>query len=94
MLILFCKYLRVLAQLKKSKKRGCLGGSDCCATDSTQVTGSQIVSSSSMSGSVLTAQSPEPASDSVPRSVSAALPLMFCPSPSKINIKKKKKSKT
>ena len=43
-----------------------------------QVMISQLVSSSPASGSVLTAQSLEPASDSVPPSLSAPNPLAFC----------------
>ena len=43
-----------------------------------QVTISRFVSSSPTSGSVSTAQSLEPASDSVSPSLSAPPPLMFC----------------
>ena len=43
-----------------------------------QVMSSQFVSSSPTSGSVLTAQSLEPASDSVSPSLSAPPPLMLC----------------
>ena len=51
---------------------------------------SQFVGSSPMSGSVLTAQSPEPDSDSVPPSLSAPTPLILGLSLSqKINIQKK-----
>ena len=57
---------------------------------SAQVMISQFVSSSPASGSVLTAWSLEPASDSVSPSLSAPPPLMFCLSVSEINIKKKK----
>ena len=46
---------------------------------------SRFVSSSPTSGSVLTARNPEPASDSVPPSLSAPSPLVL--SLSKINIK-------
>ena len=53
---------------------------------STQVMISQFVSSSPVSGSVLTAQSLEPASDSVFPSLSACPLLMLCLSFSKINI--------
>ena len=53
---------------------------------SAQVTISQSVSSSSASGPVLTAQSLEPASDSVSPSVSAPPLLMLC-----LSLKKKKK---
>ena len=45
---------------------------------SAQVTISRFVSSSPASGSALTAQSLEPASDSVPPSLSAPLPLVLC----------------
>ena len=45
---------------------------------SAQVVISQFVGSSSTSGSVLTAQSLEPASDSVSPSLSALPPLMLC----------------
>ena len=45
---------------------------------SAQVMISQFVSSSPVSGSVLTAQSPEPASDSVSPSLSAPPLLMLC----------------
>ena len=47
-----------------------------------QVMISRSVSSSPESGSLLTDQSPEPASDSVSPSVSAPPPLMLCLSPS------------
>ena len=56
---------------------------------STQVMISQFVSSSPASGSVLTAQSLEPASDSVSPSLSAPPLLTLCLSLSKINVKKK-----
>ena len=49
------------------------------------VTISQFVNSSPTSSSVLTAQSPEPASDSVSPPLSAPPQLMFCLSFSKIN---------
>ena len=52
---------------------------------SAQVTISRFMSSSPVSGSVLTAQSLEPASDSVSPSVSAPPLLMLCLSLSKIN---------
>ena len=52
---------------------------------SAQVMISQFVSSSPTSGSVLTAQSLEPASDSVSPSLSAPPPLALCLSLSKIN---------
>ena len=58
-----------------------------CLT-STQVMISWSVSSSPTSGSVLTAQSLEPASDSVSPSLSAPSPLMLCLSLFKINIKR------
>ena len=45
---------------------------------SAQVTISRSMSSGPMSGSVLTAQSPEPASDSVSPSLSAPPPLTLC----------------
>ena len=51
---------------------------------------SQLVSSSPASGSVLTAQSLEPASDSVSPSLFVLLPLMLCLSLSKRNKLKKK----
>ena len=54
-----------------------------------QVMMSQLVSSSPASGSVLIAQSLEPASDSVSPSLSAPPLLMLCLSLLKINIKKK-----
>ena len=47
---------------------------------SAQVVISWFVSPSPVSGSVLTAQSREPASDSVPPSFSAPSPLALCPS--------------
>ena len=53
----------------------CLGGSVNCPT-SVQVMTLWFVSSSPVSGSVLTAQSLEPASDSVSPSLSALLPLI------------------
>ena len=52
---------------------------------SAQVMISQFMSSSPTSGSVLTAQSLEPASDSVSPSLSAPPPLVLCLSLSKIN---------
>ena len=52
---------------------------------SAQVMISRFVSSSPTSGSVLTAQSPEPASDSVSPSLSALPPLVLSLSFSKIN---------
>ena len=55
---------------------------------SAQVMISWFVSLSPTSGSVLTAQSLEPASDSVSPSLSAPPPLTLCLSVSKINIKK------
>ena len=57
----------------------------------TQVMISQFVGLSPMSGSVLTTQSLEPASDSVSPSLSAPTPLAVCLSlsPSKINTLKK-----
>ena len=60
---------------------------------SAQVLISQFVGSSPMSGSVLTAQSLEPASDSESPSLSAPPPFALCVSPSKINIERKKKKK-
>ena len=60
---------------------------------SAQLMISQSVSSSPMSGSVLTAQSLEPASDSVSPSLSAPPLLMLCLSLSQKLIKKKKKKK-
>ena len=63
---------------------------------SAQVMISQFVSLSPMSGSVLTAQSLEPASDSVSPSLSAPPLLMLCFSLSKINnktLKRKEKKK-
>ena len=50
--------------VKRKKKEGRLGGSASEASDLAQVMISQFVSSSSVSGSLLTAQSLEPASDS------------------------------
>ena len=52
---------------------------------------SRFVSSSPTSGSVLTAQSLKPASDSVSPSLSAPPPLVLCLSLSTINKRKKKK---
>ena len=52
---------------------------------------SRSMSSSPVSGSVLTAQSLEPASDSVSPPLSTPPPLMLCLSLSKINKLKKKK---
>ena len=54
-----------------------------------QVMISWFVGSSSASGSVLTAQSLEPASNSVSPSLSAPPPLTLCLCLSKINVKKK-----
>ena len=54
---------------------------------------SRSVGSSSTSGSVLTARSLDPASDSVSPSLSAPLLLALCLTLSKINIKFKKKKK-
>ena len=55
-----------------------------------QVMISRYVSSSPTSGSVLTAQSPEPASDSVSPSLSAPPPLALCLSLPKMNKRLKK----
>ena len=55
---------------------------------SAQVVISQFVSLSPASGSVLTAQSLEPASNSVSPSLSVPLPLVLCLFLSKINVKK------
>ena len=60
---------------------------------SAQVMMSQFVSLSPRSGSVLTAQSLEPASDSVSASLSAPPLLLLCLSLSKVNIKTKLKKK-
>ena len=57
---------------------------------SAQVMISPFVSSSPASGSVLTARSLEPASDSVSPSLSAPSPLVLCLSISKLNKCKKK----
>ena len=68
-----------------------------CLT-SAQVVNSQFMGSSPVLGSVLTAQSLEPASDSVSPSLSAPPPVTLCLSLSKINThlkkieRKKKKS--
>ena len=61
---------------------GRLGGSVCKHPTSTQVMISQLVGSSPASGSGLTAQSLEPASDSVSPSLSAPPLLTICLSPS------------
>ena len=63
--------------------------------NSGQVMTSRSVNSSPVSGSMLTAQSLDPASDSVSPSLSALTPLTLCftLSLSKINIKKKKKKR-
>ena len=53
----------------------------------------QLVSSSPTSGSMLTAQGPEPASDSVSPSLSAPLPLTLCLSLKNKHLKKLKKKK-
>ena len=57
---------------------GCLSGSVSKRPASAQVMISQFVSSSPTSGSVLTAHSLEPASDSVSPSLSAFPPLALC----------------
>ena len=57
---------------------GCLGGSLSKCPTSAQVMILQFVSSSPASGSVLTAQSLEPALDSVSPSLSAPPPLTLC----------------
>ena len=58
---------------------------------SAKVIVSRFMGSSSASGSVLTAQSLEPASDSVSPSLSVPLPFMLCLSLSKINQRELKK---
>ena len=60
---------------------------------SAQATISRFVSSSPASGSALTAQSPEPASDSVSPSLSAPPPLSLSPSVSKINTLERKEGR-
>ena len=62
---------------KKLNKPGHLGGSVRCLT-SAPVMISRSMSSSPASGSVLTARSLEPASDSVSHSLSAPSPLALC----------------
>ena len=69
-------------------QRGAWGAQLVKCPTLTQVMISQLVGSSPASGSVLTARSPEPASDSVSPCLSAPLPLVLCLSLSKLNIKK------
>ena len=62
----------------KMQTSGCLGGSVSWASTLVQVMTLQFVGPSPASGSMLTAQSLEPGSDSVSRSLSAPLLLMLC----------------
>ena len=62
----------------KNDYKWCLGASQLKHPTLAQVVISQFVSSSPASGSVPTAQSLEPASDSVSRSLSAPPLLMLC----------------
>ena len=72
--IFLCREQRGQSDVEKLML-GCLGGSVECLA-SAQVTISQFVSSSPASGSVLTAQSLEPAWDSVSPSLSLSLPCL------------------
>ena len=65
-------------RLLKTENRGAWVAQSVERLTSAQVMISQSVGSSPVSGSVLTAQSLEPASDSVSSSLSAPLPLMIC----------------
>ena len=91
-----CKSSDYKPLLRKHRYTGRLGGSVGWASDfgSGQVMISRSVNSSPASGSVLTAQSLEPASDSVSPSLSAPPLLMLCLSLSQkyINLKKKLKN--
>ena len=78
----------------KSTMSGVPGGLHRLSVRRAQVMISQFVSSSPVSGSVLTAQSLEPASDSVSPSLSGPLLLMLYLPVSKINIKKERKKST
>ena len=71
--------------LKAQKIWGAWGAQSVERPTSAEVMISRSVSSSPASGSVLTARSLEPASDSVSPFLSAPPPLMLCLSPSKIN---------
>ena len=64
--------------LKNSSSRGAWVAQSVGCLDSAQVMISQFVSSSPLMGSVLTAQSLEPASDSASPSLSTPPLLMFC----------------
>ena len=77
---LFCLFVFVLKLLLEREERGTWVAQSVKRPTSSQVTISRSVSSSPASGSVLTAQSLEPASDSVSLSLSlsAPPPLMLC----------------
>ena len=77
--------LLVLCLSKINKNRGTWVAQSVGRPTSAQVMISQSVSSSPASGSALTAQSLEPALDSVSPSLSAPPPLMLCLSVSKLN---------
>ena len=70
--------LEVMNTNVNNKSEGRLGGSGAKGPTSAQVMILRFVSSSPVSGSVLTAQSLEPASDSVSPSLSAPPLLMLC----------------
>ena len=73
---MYVKYLAFLGHIQK-QKQGHLGGSVGWGLTSAQVMISWFMSSSPTSGSVLTAQTLEPVSDSVSPSLSAPLPFML-----------------
>ena len=83
-------------KLKPSGMRGAWVAQPVERLTSAQVMISRFMSSSPTSGSVLTARSLEPASDSVSPPLSAPPLLVLCPSVSQnqINIKKQKQTKT
>ena len=66
------------AEAKEKGKRGAWVAQSVERPTSAQVMISRLMSSSPASGSVLTAQSLGPASDSVSPSLSAPTPLMLC----------------
>ena len=78
----------ILSGKKELSHRGAWGAQSVEHPTSAQLMISRFVSSSPASGSVPTARSPEPASDSVSPSLSAPLVIVLCLCLSKINIKK------
>ena len=78
LLILRTKFQRCRVDLERTRGWGTWAAQSVERPTSAQVTISRSMSSSPASGSVLTAQSLEPVSDSVSPSLSAPLPLMLC----------------